>query len=224
MLNTTKQCSKCKTIKNLLEFSKRKASKDGYNFWCKKCMKQYHKENFSKTRDKKISYNRLYRQENKEKVLQYGREYCSKNKESKREYHRLYTLKHKDRITEYSHKYKRDNKEKIKEYSKHYSQRESSKLSKINASSKRRDMKLRTSDSTIPIHKIYPLTKELQQLLEKQNYKCNNCGCDITKDKHLDHHIPLSKGGKHSIDNVVWLCPSCNLSKSNKMPKELLLI
>lgn len=34
---------------------------------------------------------------------------------------------------------------------------------------------------------------------------------------HLDHIIPLSKNGKHSITNVQWTHDKCNLSKNNKI-------
>lgn len=36
----------------------------------------------------------------------------------------------------------------------------------------------------------------------------------------LDHVIPLSKGGKHSKDNVVPACLRCNSSKGNKTLEE----
>jgi 5-methylcytosine-specific restriction endonuclease McrA len=35
---------------------------------------------------------------------------------------------------------------------------------------------------------------------------------------HIDHFHPLSKGGKHSIDNLVASCAKCNLSKGSKDP------
>lgn len=34
---------------------------------------------------------------------------------------------------------------------------------------------------------------------------------------HFDHIIPLSKGGEHSVRNLCTSCPTCNLSKSNKL-------
>jgi 5-methylcytosine-specific restriction endonuclease McrA len=34
---------------------------------------------------------------------------------------------------------------------------------------------------------------------------------------HLDHIIPLSKNGKHSITNVQWTHAKCNLSKNDKI-------
>lgn len=34
---------------------------------------------------------------------------------------------------------------------------------------------------------------------------------------HLDHIIPLSRGGSHTYDNVQVTHPSCNCSKGNKV-------
>lgn len=46
---------------------------------------------------------------------------------------------------------------------------------------------------------------------------CPCCGVNMKRnDKHLDHIIPLSKGGKHSVSNAMILCSDCNLKKSNK--------
>lgn len=59
--------------------------------------------------------------------------------------------------------------------------------------------------------------KELHNLLLIQNYECVYCGCSLLDNKHLDHIIPLSKGGMHSLKNVQYLCPHCNLVKHNKI-------
>lgn len=40
------------------------------------------------------------------------------------------------------------------------------------------------------------------------------------RDRHVDHVMPLSKGGAHSIDNLVCACKRCNVRKSNKLPEE----
>jgi len=44
--------------------------------------------------------------------------------------------------------------------------------------------------------------------------------CDKEAKLTLDHVIPLSKGGKHSKDNVVPACGHCNSSKGNKTLEE----
>ena len=60
-----------------------------------------------------------------------------------------------------------------------------------------------------------------QELLEKQNYKCAYCGVDLNvTGKHLDHIIPISRGGLHTANNVHWTCPKCNTSKNNKLEDE----
>lgn len=44
---------------------------------------------------------------------------------------------------------------------------------------------------------------------------CANCG-DLG-DLTLDHIVPISKGGTARLDNVQWLCRSCNSAKGSKV-------
>lgn len=53
-----------------------------------------------------------------------------------------------------------------------------------------------------------------------QKWKCAICKCSVKKFFHVDHVIPISKGGAHDADNIQILCAKCNLRKSNKMPIE----
>lgn len=41
---------------------------------------------------------------------------------------------------------------------------------------------------------------------------------------HVDHIIPLSKGGKHRIFNLQYLPAAINMSKHNKVPKHLFIL
>jgi hypothetical protein len=34
---------------------------------------------------------------------------------------------------------------------------------------------------------------------------------------HLEHVMPLSRGGHSQLDNLAWACPSCNLRKANRI-------
>lgn len=48
--------------------------------------------------------------------------------------------------------------------------------------------------------------------------KCQYCQCDLPeRGWHLDHVLPLSRGGNHLRSNVVASCAKCNLSKGNKL-------
>ena len=47
-----------------------------------------------------------------------------------------------------------------------------------------------------------------QQALEQDNYKCGNCGS--TRNLHVHHIVPLSKGGSNEPGNLRTLCRTCH--------------
>lgn len=55
--------------------------------------------------------------------------------------------------------------------------------------------------------------EELKNLFESQNKKCVLCRDELELDAHLDHIVPLSKGGKTVISNLQFLCKMCNRGK-----------
>lgn len=63
------------------------------------------------------------------------------------------------------------------------------------------------------------MTKELKdQIKKRDNYTCKVCGKYMPDEVglHIDHIIPVSKGGKSIPSNLQVLCSKCNGSKSNK--------
>ena len=58
-------------------------------------------------------------------------------------------------------------------------------------------------------------------LWNKQNGNCHYCHSSL-KDYgwHIEHVIPLSRGGSNSSENIVLACVTCNLSKGSKTPSE----
>jgi len=56
---------------------------------------------------------------------------------------------------------------------------------------------------------------------EQQNL-CAICCVSIAEASHLDHIMPLARGGAHAPNNLQLLCPPCNLRKSDKHPDEFL--
>jgi len=56
------------------------------------------------------------------------------------------------------------------------------------------------------------LPKEIRWLYSQP---CATCGS--TENVTVDHVIPLSRGGRHSIGNLQTLCLSCNSSKNNRL-------
>lgn len=63
-------------------------------------------------------------------------------------------------------------------------------------------------------------TKELRKWVANAEKKCYWCGNKCEKNYHVDHYMPLSKGGPHEIENLVIACAPCNLKKNAKHPYE----
>ncbi len=66
------------------------------------------------------------------------------------------------------------------------------------------------------------MTKKLRQdILNRDNYTCQECGNSTLKEPNLlleiDHVKPVSKGGLTEMDNLRTLCWKCNRAKGNKL-------
>lgn len=58
----------------------------------------------------------------------------------------------------------------------------------------------------------------LPKLREVQGDKCAICSTKLSGKGHLDHIVPLARGGKHEPSNLQFLCAPCNLHKSDRDP------
>lgn len=60
---------------------------------------------------------------------------------------------------------------------------------------------------------------EIRHLYQAQHGLCAFCFCDLSiSGYHIDHLIPLCKGGSNHIQNILLLCPPCNLKKGSNYP------
>lgn len=55
------------------------------------------------------------------------------------------------------------------------------------------------------------------EVFKRDDYKCVECGAskDDGATLHVDHKVPVSKGGTDELDNLQTLCSDCNLNKSD---------
>ncbi len=68
---------------------------------------------------------------------------------------------------------------------------------------------------------------EIKELAHRQANLCFYCGKpffngNLQRDRHIEHKVPLSRGGSNSIDNIVLSCSRCNYEKSTKTHEEFL--
>lgn len=171
---------------------------------CSKCKQKFPAtpEYFSQDRTRRDglrcvcnSCRRKYYEANKEKISEQQREYREANKEKRREY---------------SREYNQANKEKRCEYNREYHQTPRGKEVARTNSHRRRARK-----ANAPIGLLF----DEQAQLKRQKTRCYYCGCKLDE-YHIDHVIPLSRGGADGAENKVLACPSCNLSKGSKLPSE----
>ena len=117
------------------------------------------------------------------------------------------TLKYREKHKEKRAKWKRDNQEMLWEYHREHSRkwRKENPESIIAAANKSRAKRQNAPREDVS-------KQQLKDLFERQRGCCAICKKKLTK-KHLDHIMPLAKGGAHEIKNLQYLCPRCNVRK-----------
>lgn len=195
----TKKCPKCGQIKDIGEFYRNKSRRDGFSVYCKECILNDSHEYYEK--NKIVAKERLnaWRAKNRDYVNERDKIYRKENPDIEFKKQKKYRETHKEKLYLKGKKYRGEHKDYF-----------------YNKARERKAKKMEVSDGTI--------TLEFEQyLFDEQNGKCAYCGCDLNETgKHLDHIIPLSKGGLHTANNVHWTCPTCNLSKGDKLEDEWL--
>ncbi len=194
-----KKCPQCGLVKDIGEFYKNKSRRDGFTVYCKDCISDNSKEYYERNKDACRERLNKWRKEHAEHVRQRDKAYREANPDIEFEKQRRYRETHKEQLYLKGKKYREEHRDYF------YNKARERKLSQE-----------AVSDGTV--------TLELEQFLfDEQNGKCAYCGCDLNESgKHLDHIIPIAKGGLHTANNVHWVCPTCNLSKGDKLEDEWL--
>jgi 5-methylcytosine-specific restriction endonuclease McrA len=72
--------------------------------------------------------------------------------------------------------------------------------------SKRRKAQMRNSVA------IQLTGRQVRERFRQFDNRCAYCGC--TGDLHIEHVVPISKGGTHAMGNIIPACKNCNFSKA----------
>ncbi len=186
-----KTCTQCGELKTLTDYHKRSASADGRTSDCKVCN--------SAARAK-------YRAANREATLLYAQKYHKEHKEARNAVNREYYHNHKEDFAAKARKYNQENHERNSEVA------------------RRRRARILGNG----VQKYTTL-----QVLETYGIDCHLCNrpVDMSAPRrvgspgwetalHIDHVIPISKGGQDSLANVRPSHGKCNITKSARLMGE----
>lgn len=167
----------------------------------------YMAEYYRKNKERMDADSAAWRKSHPECFREYSRRYVAKNPEKEYTRVRLSALVHQESRRKAALKRYHENPE-------HHR--------KLNRASKKRNpdtvitqyAKRRSYGSQ---HVAKGTIRELETL---QLGTCVFCPADILQKRHIDHIVPLARGGLHVRENLQILCPRCNCSKGAKTNEE----
>jgi 5-methylcytosine-specific restriction endonuclease McrA len=243
-----KTCSKCLELKFYASYSKCSFVKDGHKSVCKECTKKYRdankemiksgqKKHYEANKEKILAKSRTYFQVNRERENERRKEYYQLNKEREIETRKKYYQVHKEKLNNQHKDYYEANKENINDYKKEYYQANKVRLNRLSKAYGKKWRQTEQGRESAYIrcvkrrslkYKVDFTPYERKQLLDRDNWTCQNCEIKVHDDSkgnwntpnkaHIDHIIPISKGGNSEHSNLKVLCRTCNLSKGDIVP------
>lgn len=173
-------------------FCNDKKTKDGFRCYCRYCHRKVGNEWTNNNPEKSRSVSKKSYEKNKEKNQRRSLNYYHDNKQDRLGYNRVYRQENTPKETNRNKKYRRTHPEIT-----------------ANKSRNRRARKNGNGGS----HTVDDIINQLKS----QKHRCYWCNKNLqTRKYHVDHVIPLSKGGKNDPSNIVISCPICNLTKGDK--------
>lgn len=195
-----KVCARCGKEMPFSMFTIDKSRKDGMSCYCIECKTQYKQEWYADHGNEAKEYSRQYYKEHIEYYLQYSKEHQIYDPE----YMRQYYVKNKDRLLDANRRWRKDNVDKIKLYRQSKRVRVMRKIYNIN----RKIAKLNAEGTHTK--------NDIADMLLFFDNKCAYTGMALEEKYHIDHIVPLSKGGTNYIWNIVPSNSSPNESKGAK--------
>jgi 5-methylcytosine-specific restriction endonuclease McrA len=243
-MNDYKTCPKCGQTKTFSDFYRCKSKKDGFRSHCKLCVSQAAKQKRIDNPEEERAKAKAFREANPEKVAGYMRTYKNKNPDKVKARATEYYANNKDKILDYNKQWAKDNPDKVKQKYNKWASKNPDKIAarkkrhyernadKIKARSlrnyyanpelakrnraawfaanpqKRFEMRVKRRNYLAGHWQV--TSKEINKLYAQPCFYCGQPSA------HIDHVVPLSRGGEHRIGNLVGACAKCNLSKHDK--------
>jgi hypothetical protein len=178
-----KRCPACGREKPLNKFYEDTARKDGYSSICKKCHGKSVKKWQTNNLERFKEINRRWKKAHKKQRAAESKKWAEDHPDHKREVGKAWRAGNPD--------YGKNWREKNRDKTKNYEQVRRARLAEVR------------SDLTI---------EEWEAVLDFYGHRCLCCGKENVK-LTIDHVLPISMGGTHTVDNVQPLCGPCNSRK-----------
>lgn len=209
---TAKVCGSCKALKPITEFGRNKKCEDGIHYYCKSCVASKARSYYHQNRDECIKKNREWKKNNPHKIAEYEANRTAEDPDwrnrGKRERWRQNREKNIQRLRDRYAKNRVKLIASVREW-----QKRNPEIVAANESRRRaREMNAPVNDLT---------ASQWEYILKAFKYRCAYCGARQGRGRWTltqDHVVPLSKGGCHTVSNVVPACMSCNCRKGNRAP------
>lgn len=173
-------------------------------------------------------YEKQYRQNNKDKSREGTRRYRERNPNKRKEYYQA----NREKIAARSKKFKEANRERLNAIERERYRKWRESQSRLERSTGKiriyeqtpsgRAIRQRTANKSRALKRnahSYPWTnQEWLDRIEQFESCCAYCG--KSGEMTMEHFIPISLGGDHTLSNVIPACCNCNSSKGNKDPLE----
>lgn len=213
----TKQCNKCgEWFPATPEYwHKRKPSPDGLSYTCKQCAiartKKHYAEDLEYARQQKREYYHTHKAER--------RAYNQRTLERRRE--RRQRPDYKAKAAEYRKRKQRD----LVKYNQGYRASHPDWQAGVMREWRRRNPERAKAiiHRRIAMKHLAPgqfTAEDVRRQHDEQEGRCFYCGIALFDDYHVDHKVPLSRGGSNGPENIACACEPCNLGKGAKTEAE----
>lgn len=180
------------------------------------CRKHYGAAHYAKNREARKAAQREYYEANKPALLAQKAEYYVRKIDEIKPKRAAWRAENRDYINETSAIYRKRDREKLRlrqiewrlanpNYMADWQRENAAKLSESNY---RRRVRLAEARAGANISQ-----RDWDRLIRRFDNRCAYCECSLDGCFTIDHVVPISKGGRHTIGNLVPACRSCNSSK-----------
>lgn len=174
------------------------------SYWLDHDRRERVKSGIAAWRSRNPDYDKDYRAANKEALAQREAERIQEDPDRHRRACRKYRELHPDKVREKERRYR----EKYPE--------------KVTAKEEARRARKMASSATLSLEQKEQIEWIYRQAQHDRSVRCYLCGKLIPLGKrHVDHVVPLARGGEHRPSNLAIACDKCNQKKGAKMPEEI---